>query len=76
MTGIYDSGLGGLTAYRELKRLCPDENIIYLGDTAPPVRNQIRRDDKKICGRMRKISLRARDRQAPCGVRNGIGKRP
>ena len=34
MTGIYDSGLGGLTAYRELKRLCPDENIIYLGDTA------------------------------------------
>ena len=34
MTGIYDSGLGGLTAYRELRRLCPDEDIIYLGDTA------------------------------------------
>lgn len=34
MTGIYDSGLGGLTAFRELRRLCPNEDIIYLGDTA------------------------------------------
>lgn len=34
MIGIYDSGLGGLTAFRELRRLCTDEDIIYLGDTA------------------------------------------
>ena len=32
--GIFDSGLGGLTAVKELAALMPDENIIYLGDTA------------------------------------------
>lgn len=31
--GIFDSGLGGLTAVREFKKLLPDENIIYFGDT-------------------------------------------
>lgn len=31
--GVFDSGLGGLTAVRELRRLMPDENIIYFGDT-------------------------------------------
>ncbi len=31
--GIFDSGLGGLTAVRVLRRLMPDENIIYFGDT-------------------------------------------
>ena len=31
--GIFDSGLGGLTAVRVLKSLMPDENIIYFGDT-------------------------------------------
>lgn len=31
---MFDSGLGGLTAVRELTRLMPHENIIYLGDTA------------------------------------------
>lgn len=32
--GVFDSGLGGLTVVRELKRLMPGERIIYLGDTA------------------------------------------
>ena len=32
--GFFDSGLGGLTAVRALRRLLPDENIIYFGDTA------------------------------------------
>ena len=32
--GIFDSGLGGLTAIRALRRRLPDENIIYFGDTA------------------------------------------
>ncbi len=32
--GVFDSGLGGLTVVRELRRLLPHENIIYLGDTA------------------------------------------
>lgn len=32
--GVFDSGLGGLTAVRELRQLLPSENIIYFGDTA------------------------------------------
>lgn len=32
MTGVFDSGVGGLCAYRELRRLCPEENLIYLAD--------------------------------------------
>lgn len=31
--GVFDSGLGGLTAVRELKKLLPGENIVYFGDT-------------------------------------------
>ena len=31
--GVFDSGLGGLTAVRELCRLLPEENIVYFGDT-------------------------------------------
>ena len=32
--GIFDSGMGGLTSVRELRRLLPGEDIAYLGDTA------------------------------------------
>ena len=31
--GVFDSGLGGLTAVRELCRRLPHENIIFFGDT-------------------------------------------
>lgn len=31
--GIFDSGLGGLTAVRQLLRLLPGEDIVYFGDT-------------------------------------------
>lgn len=31
--GVFDSGLGGLTCMRELMRVMPHEDIIYLGDT-------------------------------------------
>ena len=31
--GVFDSGLGGLTATQELRRLLPDEHIIYLSDS-------------------------------------------
>lgn len=31
--GVFDSGLGGLTTVRQLRRLLPGENIIYFGDT-------------------------------------------
>ena len=30
--GIYDSGLGGLTVWREVRRLLPRESLVYLGD--------------------------------------------
>lgn len=32
--GIFDSGMGGLTVMRELATCLPDEDFIYLGDTA------------------------------------------
>lgn len=32
--GIFDSGLGGLTILKEIVRLMPDRNYIYLGDNA------------------------------------------
>jgi glutamate racemase len=31
--GVFDSGLGGLTAVKELTKIMPHENIIYFGDT-------------------------------------------
>jgi glutamate racemase len=32
--GVFDSGLGGLTVVRALRRRMPRESIVYLGDTA------------------------------------------
>lgn len=32
--GVFDSGIGGLTVVRALRRLLPRESIVYLGDTA------------------------------------------
>lgn len=32
--GIFDSGVGGLTVLSEIKKTLPNENIVYLGDTA------------------------------------------
>lgn len=31
--GVFDSGLGGLTAVKELRRILPNEDIIFFGDT-------------------------------------------
>lgn len=31
--GVFDSGLGGLTALRELRHILPEEELIYFGDT-------------------------------------------
>ena len=33
MIGIFDSGLGGLTAYKELHALLPAGDFVYFGDT-------------------------------------------
>src|SRR3989339_500690 len=34
MIGIFDSGVGGLTVAKEIKKVLPDMPIIYFGDTA------------------------------------------
>jgi len=34
MVGIFDSGLGGLTVVKELKKKIPSVSFVYLGDTA------------------------------------------
>ncbi len=34
MLGIFDSGVGGLTVAKEIKKLVPRQRIIYFGDTA------------------------------------------
>ncbi len=31
--GVFDSGLGGLTAFKALSKLLPNEDIVYFGDT-------------------------------------------
>lgn len=32
--GIFDSGLGGLTVLKEIRKILPNEDLIYFGDTA------------------------------------------
>lgn len=32
--GVFDSGVGGLTVLREVRRLLPGEDLVYFGDTA------------------------------------------
>jgi len=32
--GVFDSGLGGLTVFSEMRKALPNENLIYFGDTA------------------------------------------
>ncbi len=32
--GVFDSGLGGLTVFKEITKVLPNEEIIYFGDTA------------------------------------------
>lgn len=32
--GVFDSGMGGLTVLRALRQVLPQENFVYLGDTA------------------------------------------
>lgn len=32
--GVFDSGVGGLTVLKEITKVLPKENLIYLGDTA------------------------------------------
>ena len=33
MIGVYDSGFGGLTVLRQLRRKLPERDFLYLGDS-------------------------------------------
>lgn len=52
--GVFDSGVGGLTVWRELKRHLPNESIVYLGDTAHLPYGV--RSPQEILGYVREIS--------------------
>lgn len=48
--GVFDSGVGGLTCVKELIKLLPNENIVYLGDTArSAIRLKKQRDYNELC---------------------------
>ena len=32
--GIFDSGVGGLTVFKEIRKAFPHQDIVYFGDTA------------------------------------------
>ena len=34
MIGIFDSGIGGLSVYREIRKLLPQEDYVYYADNA------------------------------------------
>lgn len=51
--GVFDSGVGGLTVLAEIRRLLPNESVVYFGDTArvpygPKSRPIIRRYTEEI----------------------------
>jgi glutamate racemase len=53
--GIFDSGLGGLAVLREVRRLLPDEDVLFVGDTArqpygPQSVDRVRRYATQITG--------------------------
>lgn len=51
--GVMDSGVGGLTVVRELQRLCPEEDIVYFGDSANcPYGNRDQADIADLSRRM------------------------
>src|SRR5690554_1466498 len=61
--GVFDSGVGGLTVMRALSELLPQEDIIYLGDTARvPYGN-------RAAETVRRYALNATDLLAERGVK-------
>ena len=46
--GIFDSGVGGLTIYKEIRKLLPNENVVYVGDSKnAPYGNKSEEEVKK-----------------------------
>jgi glutamate racemase len=62
--GVFDSGIGGLTVFRELIRQLPNESIIYFGDTArvpygPKSPDTVLRYSQEIAGFLEKQGIKA-----------------
>lgn len=56
--GIFDSGVGGLTVLAEIKQTLPNENIIYMGDTANfPYGDKCKEDIIKFAKKMVKTLI-------------------
>ena len=69
--GVFDSGLGGLTGVRELRRRLPHENIVYFGDTGRcPTAAAARRPSCNMPGRTSAflLSKDAKCIMAACGT--------
>ena len=61
--GIFDSGLGGLTAVKALRRLLPEENIVFFGDTGRLPYGA------KTLEQLRRMAVQDLDRVSACGVK-------
>lgn len=62
--GVFDSGIGGLTVVREIRKLLPGEDIVYLGDTArcpygPRPLEQVRRFALAIARHLKEYNIKA-----------------
>ncbi|HRS01605.1 MAG TPA: glutamate racemase [Bacteroidota bacterium] len=56
--GVFDSGVGGLTVLKQLLRFLPNENFIYLGDTARvPYGNKSQSTIEKYAGEATRFLL-------------------
>ena len=62
--GIFDSGFGGLTVLRAVADQLPDEDIIYLGDTARAPYGE------KMIGEVREYALECLDHLVALGVKS------
>ena len=48
--GVFDSGVGGLSVLRQLLRLLPQEDFVYLADTAWSPYAERSEDDEEVSG--------------------------
>lgn len=55
--GVFDSGVGGLTVAREIMRQLPEESMIYFGDTARTLWNEVQRYDRALFQTDRQFSV-------------------
>lgn len=69
--GVFDSGLGGLTAAKTLEELLPGENLIYFGDSRNAPYGVRSRDELRVLAAQNAVFLRSFDCKAvlvACGT--------